>query len=209
MPILKKIKIEDGIIGLWELSESPDFFKGLIPKDAPDNAIFNRITFEKRKVEFLATRALIKNMLGYYPEIIYRNDGRPLLPKEKYEISISHSRNLAAVILHKHHVGIDVETKGRDIERIAKKFMSDQELKNISEADDYHSMQLLHWCAKEAVFKCTNHEGINFRSQICIDKFHVSEKGEINAVLKKEKDEPMVINYLFIENNALAWCYQE
>lgn len=209
MPILKKIQFEEGIIGLWKLSENPEDFENLIPENSEDKQRFEKISYDKRKVEFLATRSLLKNLLGHYPEIKYQPDGRPFLPNDDMELSISHSRSIAAVILHKHRVGIDVEIEGRDINRIAKKFMSPEELSNIAEADHYERMQLLHWCAKEAVFKCTKHEGIDFRSQINIERFVVQEEGKMNAILKKEHNEAILVNYLFIENNAVAWCYQK
>ena len=209
MPILKKIALEDGIIGLWKLTETSEVFNSLIPAGSPDKLRFDKITYKKRKVEFLATRAMLKEFLGHYPLIQYQKDGRPYLPNDALELSISHSRDIAAVILHKYRVGIDVEIEGRDIDKIARKFMSAEELLNISESENHERMQLLHWCAKEAVFKCTHHAGIDFRSQINIDKFEVFENGKMNAVLKKNAPENIEVNYQFIENNALAWCYQK
>ena len=102
--------------------------------------------------------------------------------------SASHiQKNMVAVILHHQPVGIDVEIEGRDINKIAKKFMSPDELKNISDAANKEKMLLLHWCAKEAVFKCTKHEGIDFRNHINmknlafqgkVHSLHFSKKGK-------------------------------
>lgn len=208
MPIIKKIKLKEGIIGLWLLSESTDDFNGLIPENSSDKQLYDRITFEKRKVEFLSTRALLAGLLGHYPEIRYQSDGRPYLPEEKWELSISHSRTMVAVILHQNPVGIDVEIEGRDIKNIAGKFMSTDELNNISGSPEFDRFLLLHWCAKEAVFKYTKHEGINFRSQICIEQFDFSQRGQITAILKKENQEKLELFYIFCENNAIVWCYQ-
>ncbi len=208
MPKLKEIKIENGKIGLWSLTESPEDLINILPEGSEDLLLYNKISYEKRKVEFLATRALLSGLLGYYPTIKYHPDGRPFLAGSSLELSISHSKNLLAIITHKYHVGIDVEIEGRNVEKIASKFMSPNELNNVSGSPDFERYLLLHWCAKEAVFKCTKHEGIDFRSQICIDKFKISQQGTLLATLKKEQPELLKLFYIFFENNAIAWCYQ-
>ena len=127
MPLIKKIELNDGIVGLWEISEPLEYFSKLIEKLASDTR-FQKITFEKRKIEFLAVRALLMELTGEFKEVKYKTDGAPFLAGDNHHISISHSKNLVAIIIHKNKAGIDVEITGRPVAKIANKFISEEEI---------------------------------------------------------------------------------
>ncbi|VAW12429.1 Holo-[acyl-carrier protein] synthase [hydrothermal vent metagenome] len=206
MPLVKKITVKGGVVGIWQLSEKPGEF-GNLQLSSADSAKFNEITYEKRKVEFLAVRALLLELAGERCEIGYHPDGRPYLPNKKIEISISHSKDFVAVILNKNQAGIDIEVEGREINKIAKKFLSGYELLCIEKSTDKERSLLLYWCAKEAIFKTTRHQGVDFRKQIAIKPFKVSAEGALYAVLTVgHKNTCLTLEYRFFKNNAVVWC---
>ncbi len=206
MPLVKRITVKGGVVGIWQLSEKPGEF-GNLQLSSADSAKLNEIAYEKRKVEFLAVRALLSELTGERYEISYHPDGRPFLPNEEIKISISHSKDFVAIILNKNQAGIDIEVEGREINKIAKKFLSGYELLCIEKSTDKERSLLLYWCAKEAIFKTTRHQGIDFRKQIAVKPFNVSADGTLYAVLTVgHKNTGLMLKYRFFKNNAVVWC---
>ena len=206
MPLIKKIKIETGIIGIWEISEQPKDFPNL-QLDNEELTKLNQYKQPKRKIEFLATRALLHELTGQHLIIEYLPDGKPYLKNNSKEISISHSRNVVAIILNNLPVGIDVEEEDREIYKIATKFLSEYELDCIDKSNNKERSLVLYWCAKEAIFKVTPTQNIDFKKQIIIKPFEIFNEGIINAKLKLVAHvENIKLHYIFIKNNVLVWC---
>ena len=207
MPLIKKIELKDGVIGIWEKTETLDFFNKLI-KEYKDDSRYSRITFEKRKIEFLTVRALLRELFGRPAKITYAENGCPYLDEENLNISISHSASLVAVMLHKNRAGIDIEEQGRPVSTIAQKFMTEQELESIEELPEREDLILLQWSAKEAIFKLAPEDGIDFKTQIILAPFARQDKGNLEATFLYEgKEKPIKLNYQFIDGNALVWCH--
>ncbi|MCC8146163.1 MAG: 4'-phosphopantetheinyl transferase superfamily protein [Bacteroidales bacterium] len=126
---------------------------------------------ESRKVERLTVRYLIYLLLGEEKKIIYSAEGKPQLADKSYYISISHTKGYVAVVLSKdHEVGIDIECISPKITRLQNRVMSEKELKGISKAKEEIHL-LLHWSAKESMFKIINHTDIEFKTQLHIRSF--------------------------------------
>ena len=206
MPLVKKIMLEGGVIGLWSIVESVDDLSLMVHRTEAFKS-HNHLGHEKRKTEFLAVRALLAELLQEPAEITYKNDGSPSLRGNNLNISISHSRNMVAIILHKNRVGIDVETVDRPVYKIAAKFLSEQELDFINGSGAADRLKLLCWCAKETIFKIAVDKVIDFKKHIIIEPFGRSEEGVFNATyLAPDKTQQFSLNYLFYENNAVVWC---
>jgi len=207
MPAIKKISFRQGIAGIWRISETPDELAQIVALLPGDADVYNRFKHPRRKAEFLAVRALLAELTGENLQVVYTEAGKPQLPGAGWQISISHSSGLAALILGRGKVGIDVESLGRPLEKIEKKFLSEQEIAFVKNSEFPEKVLLLCWCAKEAVFKLVDDSGIDFREQIEIDPFQINDGGIIQAVYKNSDGECKIqLNYTFIENNALAWC---
>lgn len=72
-------------------------------------------------------------------------------------ISISHTRGYIAIILSEtKNVGIDIEYVSDRVEKISSRFMREDE-----SADDIISL-LVHWCAKETLYKLFSSEHLDF-----------------------------------------------
>jgi len=142
---------------------------------------------EYRKLEWLTTRALVKQLLSEPGQvsIAYNSNGKPRLVNSQYSISISHTRNFVAVLLsEKEHIGIDLETIQPRIEKIARKFITPEEEKYI-EADKKLIYQHVFWGTKEVLFKIYSKGELNFLENLKVKKFQLTEKGELIAGITK------------------------
>ncbi|MDR0530077.1 MAG: 4'-phosphopantetheinyl transferase superfamily protein [Bacteroidales bacterium OttesenSCG-928-I14] len=126
---------------------------------------------EMRKQEWLATRVLLKKLIGEEKEIIYTNSGKPYFRDKQFYIGISHTRGYAAVILNEEKpVSIDIEYISSRIEKIQDRFMNKMEKNNLSQKNPLVHM-LLHWSAKETLCKFFGGEKVEFKTQFHINPF--------------------------------------
>ncbi|MDD7318882.1 MAG: 4'-phosphopantetheinyl transferase superfamily protein [Prevotella sp.] len=148
MPLLRIDKHSDFVTGLWKISDDDV----AIMQDCHLKEIVSEaeISFKSdaRRQEFVAERLLLREILnGEWAEIRHNEDGKPIL-SGSHNISISHTRGYVAMILsEQYEVGIDIEYPNSRVEKIAGRFMREDE-----HAYDAKSL-LIHWCAKEAVYK--------------------------------------------------------
>ena len=157
MPLLRIIKRDEATIGLWEMVEgefdsyTDDYLRGAI-REAEKKYKSNA-----RRMEYICERALLKDMMnGRIVKIFHNEDGKPML-NNGLNISISHTRGYIAIILSEtKNVGIDIEYVSDRVEKIASRFMREDE-----SADDIISL-LVHWCAKETLYKLFSSEHLDF-----------------------------------------------
>ena len=153
-------------LGLWQMDESPEQLFDLYPHLLPyRSSLDDKYKNDGRKLEFLAIRALMyemlrvngasKGLLSHAGDFTHNGQGKPLF--RGYHVSISHTKGYAALILSKKsEVAVDIEYMSDRVERIASKFLRKDE-----RADSLDS-KLVHWCAKETVFKLFSEENLLF-----------------------------------------------
>ncbi|MBQ7471844.1 MAG: hypothetical protein IJS97_05390 [Prevotella sp.] len=131
-------------LGLWRMDETPEQLLGKYPFLQPEVESFRN---DGRKLERLSVYALLFEMTGDESlRIGHEPSGRPYV--EGYQMSISHTKGYAALILSKQsRVAVDVETVSDRVGRIARRFIRPDE-----DASDILTM-LVNWSAKETVFK--------------------------------------------------------
>lgn len=209
MPIVEKINTKVGLLGIWKLSESATDLISEFNFSNKEEEEFCKNKVDKRKVEYLATRLLLQDLLNEKPEIQYHESGKPVLLNSVLNISISHSANFLVVLLSKNKIGIDVENTQRNIDKIANRFLHEKELKHLQELENSHSAKILYWSAKEAIFKCTNKQYIQFNEQIFIPEFEIKSEGHFSGTLTSNN---IVTNYslwyFFYENNVIVYCVE-
>ena len=131
MPKFATLSSDNANIWLWQLTESPEQLLALLathPDYAPQAQSFRST---QRQREWLATRALLHDVLGDDIRIAYDKDGAPRLVNINQEqisqdssymqdneqglpaISISHSHQWVAIALatSKHSIGLDWNCK--------------------------------------------------------------------------------------------------
>ena len=153
-------------LGLWQMDESPEQLFDLYPHLLPyRSSLDDKYKNDGRKLEFLAIRALMyemlrvngasKGLLSHAGDFTHNGQGKPLF--RGYHGSISHTKGYAALILSKKsEVAVDIEYMSDRVERIASKFLRKDERADSLDA------KLVHWCAKETVFKLFSEENLLF-----------------------------------------------
>ena len=124
-----------------------------------------------RRAERLSWRIMLRGVVGRGVRIEYSSQGAPLLSEEvvvnnyhyKY-ISVSHCRDMVAVMLSQQPCGVDIEQSGRDFGRVSSRYIT-QEERCLSDNPRFEAAV---WCAKEALYKLAQREGLDFRRDICI-----------------------------------------
>lgn len=193
--------------GVWKMEESEAELFRLLPSMECIADSIDTITHSIRRVEFLTSRVLVGRLLGMDYRISYSPEGRPsIVSRSPYlHISISHTRGYVAVYLHTTHaVGIDIEQINPRIEQLAPRFMAATELANVDEQQRVNHL-LLHWSAKESVFKALEQSDVDFRKQLHISPFVPANKGAFSAFeTKTPHNTHFVINYIVDSDYVLT-----
>lgn len=176
-----------------------------------DTQELQSISHPQKRLEWLASRYLIKKLLGKN-EVVYldkKANGKPIITNFNEHVSITHTNGYAASIHSKKHpVSIDLEQIDERVMRIERKFMSEEEMKfiPIEEKLDY---LILCWSAKETVFKYLEISGIIFKEEILIQPFSIHRDNELNIRVNHPLAKcDLNIQFKKIESNYLTWLIQ-
>jgi phosphopantetheinyl transferase len=204
MPLFKSINVPKGLLSVWQITESSDELLPFFTPEEITDPEFQKFTFEKRKTEWLATRALLKQMIGPSFQISYTESGKPLFNHPVYaHISISHSRDFVAVFIHEHlSVGIDIESMNRNYSAIRKKYLSESELEDVNESP---LLQCIYWCAKEAVFKLVEDDGVDFRKQIEVMAFDSQEDAFLVRYISDNQEKTYQLQHTTFNDQCMVW----
>ena len=156
----------DVSLGLWRMEETnADFFANYPWLLKYRNCLESLYKSDVRRIEFLTVRTLLYEMLLLQGiserkilemDIVHNGAGKPIL--QGYYISISHTRGYVALILSKKkEVAVDIEYYSNRVEHIASKFLREDE-----RIQGLESM-LVHWCAKETVYKLFSEDSLGFQ----------------------------------------------
>lgn len=191
--------------GVWKSSESVEELLTLLPHSAFDKEKLDAFTSSNRKLEWLSVRVLLYQLLGEEKQIEYESDGKPHLADRSQYISISHTRGYVAVILSTvAEVGIDIEHYGQRIHKIVSRFMRDDEKAGTYDGDITWGL-LLHWSAKEALFKCVEGSEADLQ-RLRLEPFEVEQRGTFGAQeYWTEQQQFFFVSYLIHPDFVLTW----
>ena len=181
---------------LWELLHNKDFYF----------SDFQKLKTEKRQKEWLVARILVEMLCGSDKTITYNENGKPFLTDHSYKISISHTLNYVALVAHPmQEVGIDIESFGKKILHVKERFLSAEELQHIDKENETAHL-LLHWCAKETIYKMQN-QNVDFREQIPILPFIPQQNGKItcHCGLAPQSPEKHTLYYNVEKDFVMVW----
>lgn len=186
MPKFATLSSDNANIWLWQLTESPEQLLALLATHPDYTSQAQSFRSIQRQREWLATRALLHDVLGDDIRIDYDKDGAPRLVSTNQEqisqdsphkqsgrqelpaISISHSHQWVAIAIatDEQALGLDLEIISEKAGRVQHKFLTQEELQLISPT----LTPTVLWCAKEATYKLCNHSGLLFLEQMMLYK---------------------------------------
>ena len=134
---------------------------------AEDVASAMRFQNEKRRREHLAWRRIVRRELGSKVHIDYNDVGAPIVDTADRWISVAHGGERVAVVIADSPVGVDIESISRDFDRVAPRYMTEEEL-TLSEDSRWACFV---WCAKEAMYKLYGRRGVELRGELRVDSF--------------------------------------
>lgn len=193
--------------GIWKMEETLQALLDLLPYEHLYKQELLTFSSEHRRIEWLSVRVLLFTLLGEEKEIAYYPSGKPYLLDNSFSISISHTRGYVAVILasSEKRIGIDIEQYGKRVHNVASKYMRTDEIPSLYDGVTTWSL-LLHWSAKEAIFKCLDTSGVDLRNHLRIFPFTVADSGLFDAKEYKTLDQHRFrIHYLLNAEFVLTW----
>jgi len=136
----------------------------------------------QRKKEFVATRFLRTELVGL-KHINYDSVGAPFINDSDF-ISISHSKNIVGIAISKEFkIGLDIEYAQSKINAIKHKFLHESELESFDCNSEIELTKI--WTAKEVLYKIAGKKGINFRTELVLNKM---SQEKWRGTIKSETD---------------------
>ncbi len=195
-----------GLLGVWKIEETPEELLNYFPESLRSETIdyIKKIRSSQRTMEWLATRAMLFVLAGDDKSILNYPDGRPYLSDRSHLVSLSHTKEYAALLLHNSlPIGIDIEARSERIKKIANKFIAEKEY---IDPNNKVLHQLLHWSAKETLFKRLNLREVDFKEHLFLHPFTLQNKGTITATESKTGDgRRFKVYYEVHDDYVLTW----
>lgn len=180
-------------LGLWRMTEKPEEFPEWFQEAT------KRFSSDARRREYVCVRALLREITGIrLPLINHTDNGRPLI--EKGYISISHTRGYCTVIHSEDSpVGVDIEYMSDRVGRIAHRFLREDE----NAADTV--CQLLHWSAKETIYKLFSDDRLSFE-EMRVFPFMLGSSGTM-SVCNCKRDICVDVGYEVTPDYVLTYSF--
>ncbi|MBL7111472.1 MAG: 4'-phosphopantetheinyl transferase superfamily protein [Bacteroidales bacterium] len=194
-------------LGVWEISEDYDDLLSRLTLNDEEMERLEGFMSCNRKLEFLCVRVLMNEMVGNPSRIVYNNERKPFLENNSYSISISHSHQMTSVLMsHEKQVGIDLEYMSHRIQKIAERFIHEDEY--ITQDEDQIKYHLyIHWCAKEALYKLCDKKGIHFKKDIQVAPFEPADSGSLKGIVHRDQGtENYDLHYFRNGDYIIVWA---
>ncbi len=145
---LKKKLDNEATIGVWHITESEEELTQLSATHTDEMEEISFIKSASLRRQRLAVRALLNTLFDEKVYLSHHDNGKPYLENNPVNISITHTDQFVAVILHEDQdCGIDIESLDRDFSAVEKKALSEDEIEDLE--DEKRNEQLaIYWCAK-------------------------------------------------------------
>lgn len=167
--------------GIWKLEETSDELFSLLKNKEAYLSQLEQIHSEVRRKEWLACRVLLQEFVDSSIMIAYKTNGAPYLLNSNLCISMSHTKGYVAVLLQEHPVvGIDIEYRSTRVQKIRSRFMSEIEESSLDKDNEVDHL-LLHWCAKETLYKMIGQEDVDFRQHLHVCPFYYELEGTFHV----------------------------
>ena len=204
---LKKELENEATIAVWKITETEQELIELSSTPSDEMEEISYISSEALRKQRLAVRALLNELFEDKVYLSHHENGKPYLENMATNISITHTNEYVAVILHEEEeVGIDIECQDRDFSAVEKKALSEDKIDDLDE-DRKNEQLAIYWCAKEAIFKRVSAFRVDFAEQIEVEKFRPRGEGELEATFihKDGYEEEFELEYMTFDRHVLVW----
>ena len=210
MPLYRIYRNRDLTVGIWKVDETVEQLRSMFHQFSVYEEGFARFSSEKRKQEWLAVRVLLKELCGEEKTIAYLPSGKPYLEDGSLHVSFSHTNGYVAVAIHPSvEVGIDIEQYGTRVRRVASRFIREDEWVSVDAGDETYAL-LLHWSAKETMFKLMEDAGVDFIDHLHILPFEPKDSGTFKArEYRSDKEQEFLIHYDTHPDYVLTFACQD
>jgi 4'-phosphopantetheinyl transferase EntD len=203
MPLSYRETIADTIqILLWEISESEQELQESLALSNTDLERLSKRKSNMHRKGYLAIRQLLKTIEVQPLTLQYNPRGAPYLIDGRF-ISITHTKNVAAVALSTISVGIDLENYQEKIKKISPHFLHSKESNDLKKVTDIQFLTQI-WTAKEALYKAFRTPGIHFKKQLLIDPFEEGVKEVMGTIFHQKKEHKYTLHFRYFNNYCLT-----
>ena len=200
MPLLFTQTIGDAVLGVWSKQETAEQLLPMIDLCDADKVVYEQIGNDRRRTEWLTTRIVLRELLNRDTTIGHDADGKPYLIDCDSFISISHSKNMVAVMVAKQNLGIDIEQITARTTKVRHKFLTGNELE-WCKTDTEHTLV---WTVKEAAYKLIG-SGLE-HTEVEIEKNpNFMQVADYNVVIRKNAPAVKNCHSQLIADNILSY----
>ncbi len=206
MPLHKHIIQEKFELGIWKVEEQADFFEQALP------TFVSQQFHKKNRAQHLAVRYLLQFLcptIDFQNIIVYNK--RPQFADSSLHFSFSHSKNIAATIVSKQAIGLDIQAITEQVHNVVPKFLTTQE-QAFFNCTCTVTLCIL-WALKEAMYKTVSSKVKNYAQDISV--FHapiITQSSDFvfystEGAYQSEEDKiPLQLFYFVHDNYVLAYC---
>lgn len=212
MPLINYFKDNLLKIDLWKIDEPISFFTG--HEALKDFHFQNDIKHLESRRLWMASRVLLYESLGsnYYQQLYKDENGKPLIRRSHLHLSLSHSGDMAALIVSNLKVGIDIQELNPKLNKIDHKFILKKDLEEIEQSNAFPlEKKHVHWGVKESLFKAYGLGSLDFKENLMLN-WNLEYKSEGDSFTACVKKLNFVENYQAcyheIENYMLCYVYE-
>ncbi len=206
MPLFRTHREGELLIGIWKTDEPTEQLLQMLSRHEWYSEAVERYG-KSRLHEWLAVRVLLKALCGEEKEVGYHASGRPNLKDGSFQLSISHTRGYVAVALHPtREVGLDIEQYGTRVKKVSSRFIRPDEEVSVRNGDEIYTL-LIHWSAKETLFKLMDAAEVDFIEHLHVLPFTQAESGCFQArEYRTEEQRTYEVHYLTHPDFVLTWA---
>ena len=202
LSLTRNINKHNAVLVLWTITENLLEILALAEASDIDISETDKFKLDSRKKQFIASRLLVNKLGLDVTKLKYTSNGKPYFNDSTAGISFSHSGDYVACIVADVDVGVDIQIYNPKLENIRTRFLSEVENKEISSLEKLHA----YWCAKEALFKLYAKGNVEFKTELLIQPFNLSNKGSFSGKILKEKSIDVELFYEKTQEYMLVYC---
>ena len=204
MPICKTIIVNDSTtVKVWRITESISDLLTDLQLSEYSKTKLERLKHESAKKCFLSARRLLLDFGINDSNLFYNEDGKPFLKNGRY-VSITHSKDIVAVVVSDLDVGVDVQDYSEKLLKVKSKFIGVERLYLKEDFSlDIKRLTMI-WTVKEALFKANGKKGLNFRDDFMVLPFTEDSEKSIGWILNKCIPVKFNVSFFNIEDFSLS-----